>query len=228
MLEFYVAYWDYEDLMPFTEALFQHLAQEVLGRTHFTFRGEEIQLTSPWRRLRLEEALLEVGEAPERVLKDPEAAQHWAREQGISLEGAESLDQILVTLFDKRVAPQLIQPTFVTDYPTAVSPLARRRADNPDRVERFEVFIGGLEVANAFSELIDPLDQRSRFEEQETRRQQGDEEAQRLDEDFLRALEHGMPPTAGEGIGIDRLVMLLTDSPSIREVILFPLLRPEH
>lgn len=228
MLEFYVAYWDYRDLMTFTETLFQHLAQEVLGRTRFPFRGQEIDLASPWRRLTVEEALREAGGVPEAALKDREAALDWAREQGISLEGAESLDRILVTLFDKRVAPHLTQPTFVTDYPTEVSPLARRRPDNPDRVERFEVFIGGLEVANAFTELIDPLDQRSRFEEQEARRRGGDEEAQCLDEDFLRALEQGMPPTAGEGIGIDRLVMLFTDSPSIREVILFPQLRPEH
>jgi lysyl-tRNA synthetase, class II len=224
MLEFYVAYADYTDLMTFTEELFTRLAQDVLGATTFAYQGTQINLTRPWRRLPWLQAIREVGMQEN---ANPTALLSLLAQY----TKAEKKDAKLVTALDeffrKIVEPKLIQPTFITDYPTELSPLARRKDADPSLTDRFELYIAGREIANAFSELNDPLDQRQRFEAQAARRQAGDEEAHALDEDFLRALEYGMPPTAGEGIGIDRVVMLFTNQASIRDVILFPQLRPE-
>lgn len=227
MLEFYVAYADYTDLMPLTEELFLRLAQEVLGRTTLEYQGQEIHLTPPWRRWSYVDALIEVNNLDRSVIQDREAALEAAYRLKVEVESQDSLIGILNAIFEETVEPNLIQPTFILDYPTELSPLAKRKASDPAYTERFELYIAGREIANAFSELNDPIDQRQRFEAQVAKRQAGDEEAHYLDEDFLRALEYGMPPTAGEGIGIDRLVMLFTNQASIRDVILFPQLRPE-
>ena len=227
MLEFYVAYADYNDLIALTEELFSRLAREVLGTTTIEYQGKSLNLAAPWRRWSYRQAILEVNKLDERVLTDRAAALAAAKQLGVPVEEKASHIDILNEIFEETVEPQLIQPTFVTDYPIEISPLARRKDSDPSLTDRFELYIAGREIANAFSELNDPLDQRQRFEAQDAQREAGDEEAHHLDEDFLRALEHGMPPTAGEGIGIDRLVMLFTNQASIRDVILFPQLRPE-
>jgi lysyl-tRNA synthetase, class II len=227
MLEFYVAYADYHDLIRLTEELFGSLAQDVLGATSLDYQGQRIELAGPWRRWSYYQAILEVNRLDASVLKDRQAALAAAAKLGLSVDPKAGLVDILNEIFEETVEPQLIQPTFVTDYPIEISPLARRKDADPSLTDRFELYIAGREIANAFSELNDPLDQRQRFEAQVAQREAGDDEAHHLDEDFLRALEHGMPPTAGEGIGIDRLVMLFTNQASIRDVILFPQLRPE-
>lgn len=224
MLEFYMAYADYHDLMSLTEEMFSSLAREIFSRAGMSFQGNEIDLTPPWQRLSLRQALIDKGGVPERILDDPGQLIQMCQELGVPLEPGEGAGKALTTLFEKLVEEKLIQPTFVIDYPVEVSPLAKRSEKDPEVVERFELFIAGKEIGNAFSELTDPLDQRERFVEQARKRPA--EEAVSVDEDFLVALEYGMPPAAGEGIGIDRLVMLFTDSPSIREVVLFPQLRP--
>ncbi|MBN2232142.1 MAG: lysine--tRNA ligase [Deltaproteobacteria bacterium] len=228
MLEFYLAYATYLDLMQLTEELFVEVAMEVCGGTKITYQGREIDLTPPWDHLTVLEAIEKYGNvAPER-LQTREGVLQVIDERGIELpDRGVGLGKLQVEIFDKTVESQLIQPTFITDYPVAVSPLSRRSEVNPEVTDRFELFISGREMANAFSELNDPLDQRDRFLQQVAEKEAGDEEAHHYDADFIRALEYGLPPTAGEGIGIDRLVMLLTDSPSIREVIFFPLLKPE-
>ncbi len=229
MLEFYQAYATYEDLMVLTEDLIGSLAQEVLGSRRLIYQGAEIDLTSPWRRLDLRESLTAIGGIPPEVVRDREALVALAREEGVSLRPGEGYGRALTKLFDLKVEARLQQPTFILGYPRETSPLSRQSAADPEVVDRFELFIAGREMANAFSELNDPVDQRQRFENQLTAHAAGDEEMPHaLDEDFVTALEQGLPPTAGEGIGIDRLVMLLTDAPSIRDVILFPLLRPER
>ncbi|MEW6387911.1 MAG: lysine--tRNA ligase [Thermodesulfobacteriota bacterium] len=228
MLEFYQAYATYEDLMVLTEELFCFISQNLLGGLRLTYQGQEIDLTPPWRRLDLRASLTELGGIPAEVVQDRQALLDLARQEGVELRPGEGYGRALTKLFDLLVEAKLQQPTFIIGYPTETSPLSRRNDDNPEVVDRFELFIAGREMANAFSELNDPDDQRQRFEGQMQAREAGDQEAQMLDEDFLTALEHGMPPTAGEGIGIDRLVMLFTDSPSIRDVILFPQLRPER
>jgi len=227
MLEFYVAYADYHDLIALTEELFSRLAREVLGGTRIDYQGKSIELAAPWRRWSYRRSILEVNTLDDRVLTDRSAALEAARTLGVPVDENAAHADILNEIFEETVEPQLIQPTFITDYPIELSPLARRKDTDPSLTDRFELYIAGREIANAFSELNDPLDQRRRFEAQVVQREAGDEEAHYLDEDFLRALEHGMPPTAGEGIGIDRLVMLFTDQASIRDVILFPQLRPE-
>lgn len=228
MLEFYQAYARYEDLMVLTEELFCFLAHEILGTLRFSYQGQEIDFTRPWRRLDLRESLIEIGGLPREVVSDRQKLVELALQEGVQLRAGEGYGRALTKLFDLHVEGRLLQPTFVEGYPTETSPLSRKNDDNPEVVDRFELFIAGREMANAFSELNDPEDQRQRFEAQLAAHAAGDEEMPHaLDEDFLLALEHGMPPAAGEGIGIDRLVMLLTDSPSIRDVILFPLLRPE-
>jgi lysyl-tRNA synthetase class 2 len=187
-----------------------------------------ISFARPWKRLTYREAVAErLGAGPQDIA-DPGYVREQAKRHGCELKGDESYWRLITLLFEQAVEPTLIQPTFITDFPVETSPLAKRKASDPDLTDRFELYIVGRETANAFSELNDPLDQRARFQAQMAERAKGDLEAQRLDEDFLRALEHGMPPTAGEGIGIDRLVMLLTNQPSIRDVILFPHLRPEQ
>ncbi len=226
MLELYKAYADYEDIMRLTEQLIIKVIKEVNGSLKVEFKGEVIDFTPPWKRMTLTQALKEHGAVDigvgEKKLRD------IAKKKGI--EGAEEIGfgKVINLLYDKFVEPNLIQPIFITDHPVETTPLAKRKRDNPSLVERVEVIVGGIEIANAFSELNDPMDQRSRFAEQQKLRESGDQEAESMDEDFLRALEYGMPPTGGLGIGIDRLVMLLTNSQSIRDVIFFPHMRPEQ
>ena len=227
MLEFYMAYATYEDLMDLNEELFLHVLQEIFNRSIIEYQGESIDFTPPWPRIPLFDSLKDMGGVKEEVLHDKKVAADFALECQISLSERDSHGQILTKIFDHLVEPKLIRPTFIIGYPTEVSPLSRRNEKNPDITDRFELFMGGREIANAFTELNDPVDQRERFEHQVALRKAGDEEAQFMDEDYLRALEYGMPPTAGEGIGIDRVVMLFTDSPSIRDVILFPHMRPD-
>jgi lysyl-tRNA synthetase class 2 len=228
MLEAYQAYADYNDMMRLVEELIEHIAGEVLGEMSLTYQGKEINLSPPWRRISLLDAIGEyAGVEPQRLLEaDP--AREVCRELGLPAGEGLHLSTLINNIFEARVEPHLVQPTFVVDYPTAISPLAKRKPGNPELVERFEPFIGGQELGNAFTELNDPLDQRRRFEEQARERAAGDEEAHPMDEDYVRALEYGMPPTGGMGLGVDRLVMLLTDSASIREVILFPHMRPQR
>jgi lysyl-tRNA synthetase class 2 len=227
MLEFYQTWADYNSLMELTEELFLELARKVAGSEKITYQGQEIDFTPPWRRLPLVESLTTVAGIPAEDVQDPDFLRTKAGELGIPLHLGYGPERLQVEIWERLVEPTLTDPTFVVDFPKAVSPLAKSRPDNPDLVERFELFIAGKEVANAFSELNDPVDQRQRFQHQVDEREAGDHEAQRMDEDFLRALEHGMPPTGGEGIGIDRLVMLFTDAANIRDVILFPQLRAE-
>jgi lysyl-tRNA synthetase, class II len=228
MLEFYQAYASYHDLMDLTEEMISWIAAEVTGSMVVTYQGQEVDLTPPWRRYTLEEALVEVGGLAAATVADPVKIMALAREKGIALPPQAGPGKAKTELFELLVEEKLIDPTFVTAYPTEVSPLARRNEENPEVTDRFELFITGREMANAFSELNDPVDQRQRFEKQIAERGGDEEIFPVLDKDFVRALEYGMPPAAGEGIGIDRLVMLLTDSPSIRDVIFFPHLRPEH
>lgn len=227
MLEFYVAYADYQDLIRLTEELISSLAQQLFGKTVIEYQGQEINLTPPWRRWSYREAILEVNRLAPAVLTDREQAVAAAKELRVPIDPKWPLFNIVNEIFEETVEPNLQQPTFITDYPMEISPLARRKDADPSLTDRFELYIAGREIANAFSELNDPLDQRERFEGQAAQRAAGDEEAHVVDEDFLRALEYGMPPTAGEGIGIDRLTMLFTNQASIRDVVLFPQLRPE-
>ncbi|OQW36983.1 MAG: lysine--tRNA ligase [Nitrospira sp. SG-bin1] len=227
MLEFYVSYADYQDLILLTEELVSSLAHQILGKTVIPYQGHEIVLTPPWRRWSYHQAILEVNSLDPSVLRDREKALAAATRLNVPVDPKASLFTIVNEIFEETVEPNLQQPTFITDYPIEISPLARRKDTDPSLTDRFELYIAGREIANAFSELNDPLDQRERFEGQAALREAGDEEAHLVDEDFLRALEYGMPPTAGEGIGIDRLVMLFTDQASIRDVVLFPQLRPE-
>ena len=227
MLEFYVSFADYQDLIILTEELIAALATQILGTTKIAYQGKEIDLTPPWRRWSYHQAILEVNGLDPSVLLDREKTIRAAEQLSVPLDPKWPLFNIINEIFEETVEPNLVQPTFITDYPIEISPLARRKDSNPALTDRFELYIAGREIANAFSELNDPLDQRERFEGQAAQRAAGDEEAHRVDEDFLRALEYGMPPTAGEGIGIDRLIMLFTDQASIRDVVLFPQLRPE-
>jgi lysyl-tRNA synthetase class 2 len=221
MMEFYMAYADYQNLMDFTEDMISSIALEVLGTTAITYQGISLDLKAPWQRYTMKEATRELGGVPADTLEDAGKAKAFCKNQGIELEGTESLGDLQLAIFEATTEEKLNGPVFITSYPTEVSPLSRRNNDDPSVVDRFELYVAGREIANAFSELNDPFDQRERFELQ-VQKKEGPSE---VDEDYLRALEYGMPPTAGEGIGIDRLVMLLTDSPSIRDVILFPLLR---
>lgn len=231
MVEFYQAYATYEDLMDLTEELISNIAREIVGvredgRVVVETEGHEVDLTAPWRRVRVDEAVAEAFGVPVASAQD----EAWLNAQVDAL-GLEMADRepgrMLMELFEEKVEHTLIQPTFIIDFPASVSPLARRKESNPNEVDRFELFVLGRELANAFSELNDPEDQYMRFADQLAARDAGDEEAMAMDEDYVRALEYGMPPAAGEGIGIDRLVMLLTGTDSIREVILFPHMRPE-
>jgi lysyl-tRNA synthetase class 2 len=230
MLEFYQAYSDYRDLMEFTEELFQQIVPEVCGEMEVEFRGQRIDF-SHFERLTVVESIQTFwtgGPAPSREdLEDRETLKRLLREREIEFGDNLSWGELLPLLFEEVVERRLIQPTFIYDFPVEVSPLSKRKDEDPRYAERFELFIGGLEIANAYSELNDPEEQLQRFEQQLRARQAGDEEAHRMDLDYVKALRYGMPPTAGEGIGIDRLTMVLTDSPSIREVILFPQLRPQ-
>ncbi len=227
MLEFYQSYATYEEMMKMTEELLGSMLKEIHGGLHLTYQGKDLDFTPPWRRIRYKESLLEYGKVDAAVLKEPSKAVEIAKRIGLELKRGTSHGKVLDDLFKELVEPHLLQPTFVTHYPTEVSPLSRRNGEDPEVVDRFELFVAGREIANGFSELNDPIDQRERFVQQLKERGDEADAVLILDEDFLRALEFGMPPTAGEGIGIDRLVMLLADSPSIRDVIFFPLLRME-
>ena len=227
-VEVYQAYADYIDMMVLTEQLISSVCTQICGSTRITYQGIEIDLTPPWRRASMHELVQEATGLDFMGFADRAVAASAMARAGLEVPSkADSVGRLLNEAFEQAVEVSLIQPTFVLDYPIEISPLARQHRSKPGLVERFELFIVGRETANAFSELIDPLDQRQRLEAQQARRQAGDLEAHGVDEDFLQALEVGMPPTGGLGIGIDRLVMLFTDSPSIRDVIAFPLLRPE-
>jgi lysyl-tRNA synthetase class 2 len=211
--------------MTYTEELFAFIASNIFGSLKFTYQGTEIDLSPPWRRISVKEALAEYVGIDNDVFTSAEKAIAFAQELGLDVKQDEPLGKVLMAIFDEKVETMLVQPVFVTGYPLEVSPLSRKNDQDPSIVDRFELYIGGREIANAFSELNDPVDQKQRFLAQLEQRIAGDEEAHEMDEDYIRALEYGMPPTAGEGIGIDRLIMLMTDSASIRDVILFPLLR---
>jgi lysyl-tRNA synthetase class 2 len=228
MLEFYEAYADYHDLMDLTEEMLRALCQEVLGTTQVDYQGESYDFASPFQRMSVKASILHFNDdISEEELDDPEQARAIAERLEIPLKESYGLGKVQIEIFEKTVEHRLMNPTFITAYPTEVSPLARRNDDDPFVTDRFEFFVGGREIANGFSELNDAEDQAERFRKQVAEKEAGDDEAMHYDDDYVRALEHGMPPTAGEGIGIDRLVMLLTDSPSIRDVLLFPHMRPE-
>ena len=227
MLEFYWAFATFYDLMDLTEDIFASLARDILGSARVTYQGTEIDLSPPWNRIAFHQALQDIGGLRPEQYEDPETAKKLVTQLGENVQVNEALGKLQAKLFDILVEPKLVQPHFIFHYPTDISPLSRRNPDNPNVTDRFELFISGREMANAFSELNDPRDQKERFLEQVKAKEKGDEESHFMDEDYIRSLEYGMPPAAGEGIGIDRLVMLLTDSPSIREVILFPHLKPE-
>ena len=227
MLEFYMAYATYNDMMNMTEEMISSIAKEICGTTVIEYQGHKIDLTPPWERLSVKGAIIKYGGIDPKILEDRDRTLSQAKKLGIDLKGDEPLGKIVTDIFEAVAEKKLIQPTFITEYPTEISPLSRKSDKDPSVVDRFELMIAGREMANAFSELNDPVDQKDRFLKQVEAKEGGDEEAHFMDEDFVRALEYGMPPTAGEGIGIDRLVMLLTDSPSIRDVILFPHMRPE-
>jgi lysyl-tRNA synthetase class 2 len=228
MLEFYQAYATFEDLMRLTEELFVSLAGEVAGTLQIPYGEHVIDLEPPWRRMTIPEAIAINGGADAEQIANLSGLQSFARSQGLQVDSNAPYGNLLVEVFEEVAEAKIIQPTFIAGYPIEVSPLARKNDNNPTLVDRFELFIAGRELANAFSELNDPADQRQRFVDQMEARAAGDDTASPIDEDYLRALEYAMPPAAGEGIGIDRLVMLFTNSASIRDVILFPLLRPQR
>lgn len=228
MLEFYMAYADFTDLMDLTEEFFLYLLKKVIGKTAIEYQGTTIDFSTPWHRISLIDSLKKVGNIDDSVFACKEEAEIFAKKLGIDVQKRESHGHILTKLFEELIEPQLISPTFVVGYPLDVSPLSRKNDNNPAITDRFELFIGGRELANGFSELNDPIDQKERFQAQASLRADGDLEAQFMDMDYVNALEYGLPPTGGEGIGIDRLVMLLTNSPSIRDVILFPQMRPRY
>ncbi|HOJ48694.1 MAG TPA: lysine--tRNA ligase [Bacillota bacterium] len=226
LLELYQAYTDYNGMMDLTEDLIRTVAKKVLGKTVIQYGDIEIDLEKPFARLSMAQAVKDTCGVDFYAIHDDETAKKIAKEHHIEFNADHKKGDILNLFFEKYVEENLIQPTFIMNHPVEISPLAKRMPDNPEYTERFELFILGREHANAFSELNDPLDQRKRFEEQALKKAKGDEEANDIDEDFLTALEYGMPPTGGLGIGIDRLVMLLTDAPSIRDVLLFPTMKP--
>lgn len=226
-LELYQAYTDYHGMMDLAENLLAHCAMNVLGTTKINFQGNEIDLTPPFRRQSMNDAVLEHTGVDFYACSSGEEAIAKAKTLGLEIEDkTASIGKVLFAAFDEFVESKLIQPTFIIDYPVEVSPLTKRKPDNPNIVERFELFIGGAEYCNAFSELNDPIDQRQRFEHQAMEKAKGDDEAMPIDENFIMALEYGMPPTGGIGFGIDRIMMLLTDSPTIRDVLLFPTMKP--
>jgi lysyl-tRNA synthetase class 2 len=233
MLEFYWTYADYADLMAITEQLLADIAVKTIGTEELQYGDQKVSLSAPFRRLSMREAARDA--AATRLgtpvaagdLRGRDTAAALAARLGVDAGEGMGAGKIVAAIFEALCEDDLIQPTFVYDFPTEVSPLSKQKADDPETVERFELYVAGFELANAFSELNDPAEQRSRFDAQLRQRAGGDQEAHAMDEDYIRALEFGMPPAAGEGIGIDRLVMLLTNSPSIRDVILFPLMRPK-
>lgn len=228
MMELYQAYANYEDIMNLTEDMIIYITQKVHKTLELSYQGEAINFAKPWRRVKMLDLIKEHAGVDFETINTDEEANAVAAEKGVIIAKGEPKGKIINVFFEEFVEPKLIQPTFVIGHPVEISPLAKRNAKNPEYTDRFELFIYGREMANAFSELNDPIDQRGRFENQMAEREKGDEEAHMLDEDFLQALEYGLPPTGGLGVGIDRLVMLLTDSPSIRDVILFPTMKPRE
>ena len=225
LMELYQAYTDYNGMMDLTENLYRHVAQEVLGTTKIVYKGIEIDLSKPFERITMVDAVKKYSGVDFNEIKTLEEARAVAKEKGVEFEERHKKGDILNLFFETFVEEHLIQPTFLMDHPVEISPLTKKKPENPEYTERFEFFMNGWEMANAYSELNDPIDQRERFKAQEELLAQGDEEANRTDEDFLNALEIGMPPTGGIGFGIDRMVMLLTDSPAIRDVLLFPTMK---
>ncbi len=228
MVEFYQAYSDYEELMDLTEDMLRTVTQDVLGTSQVHYQGTDLDFSKPFHRMTVVESILHFNPTlTAEQLADIDSARKIADDLGIALKDSYGLGKVQIEIFEKTVEERLMEPTFITAYPTEVSPLARRNDDDPFVTDRFEFFVGGREIANGFSELNDAEDQAERFQAQVAEKDAGDDEAMHFDADYIRALEYGMPPTAGEGIGIDRLVMLLTDSPTIRDVLLFPHMRPE-
>ncbi|HOJ12233.1 MAG TPA: lysine--tRNA ligase [Clostridiales bacterium] len=227
MMEVYQAYTDYRGMMELAEGIVSTVAQEALGTTKIEYQGQEVDLTPPWDRLTMIEAVKKYTGVDFDEISGDEEARKIAIEKGIEIKADIKWGEVLCALFEEYVEEKLIRPTFIYDYPIEVSPLTKKKPDRPELTERFEIFVTGREMGNAYSELNDPIDQRQRFVEQMKKREAGDEEANMIDEDFLNALEYGMPPTGGLGIGIDRLIMLLTDSWSIRDVLLFPTMKPK-
>ena len=228
MLEFYQAYARYQDLMDLTEDLFRNIAENVLGATTINYQGSSYDFTKPFTRMTVMEAIKKFCNAKEQEFKSKDSVIKLANSLDIHFDEAWGKGKIVMEIFEQKVEGQLDQPIFITEYPIEVSPLARRNENNPEVTDRFELIIGGRELANGFSELNDPEDQANRFKAQAAQKELGDKEAMHFDNDYVTALEYGMPPTAGEGIGIDRVVMLFTDSPSIKDVLLFPHMRPKH
>ncbi|WBA79792.1 lysine--tRNA ligase [Endozoicomonas sp. GU-1] len=228
MIEFYQAYADYTDMMDHTEAMLKQLAQDVLGKTEFEYQGQMIDFGKPFARMSVFESILHFNPDLDAAdIDNLESATQVAGKLGVDVKPIWGLGKVQMEIFDETVEHHLLNPTFITDYPTEVSPLSRKNDDNPFVTERFEFFVGGREIANGFSELNDSEDQAERFRQQVAEKDAGDDEAMHYDADYINALEYGLPPTAGEGIGIDRLVMLFTDAPSIRDVLLFPHMRPQ-
>ena len=226
LIEIYQAFTDYNGMMDLTEGLFRTVAQKVVGTTTLHYGGHELDFSKPFERLTMVDAVKKYAGIDFNEVKGTEAAKKLAKEKGIEFEERHEKGDILNLFFEEYVEKNIVQPTFIMDYPVEISPLTKRKPSNPEYTERFELFIVGREYGNAYSELNDPIDQRGRFERQERMRAAGDEEANMIDEDFLTALEYGMPPTGGLGIGIDRMVMLMTEAVSIRDVILFPTMKP--
>ena len=228
-IELYQAYTDYVGMMDLTEDMIRTVAQNVLGTTSLTYQGAEVDLGKPWARITMTDAVKQYTGADFHTVSTAQEARALAESVGIAFDETQdelTKGEIISLVFEEKVEENLVQPTFITEYPVEISPLAKRYAENPEFTERFEVFITGREFGNAFSELNDPIDQKERFMKQVEKREKGDDEANMMDEDYVNALEYGLPPTGGLGIGIDRLVMLLTDSASIRDVLLFPTMKP--
>ncbi|MCF8012050.1 MAG: lysine--tRNA ligase [Clostridiales bacterium] len=227
MLELYQAYADYDDMMKLTEELVTLAAEQVLGEAQLCFQGTEISFNTPWEKIPMLEAVKRFSGLDFNILKSDNEVRNAAKELGLEVDDNDTWGMVLDKVFEEKVEPNLIQPTFIVDYPIEISPLAKKKEEEPGLTYRFELFINGWEMANAFSELNDPIDQKERFLSQLKKRDAGDDEAHMMDEDYINALEYGMPPAGGLGIGIDRLIMLFTNSASIRDVILFPLMRPK-
>ena len=226
MIEFYQTYCNYSDMMNITEDLLRYVVNKVKGVSLINYQGQNLDFGKPFKRITLKESILEFeNNLTKDYIDNIDKIKNYCSKENIDITKHSSIGEIQFALFEKIVEPNLLDPTFITEYPIEVSPLARVNNENPLIADRFEFFIMGKEIANGFSELNDPDDQRKRFENQAALKDGGNDEAMYFDEDYIEALEHGMPPTAGEGIGIDRLVMILTDSPSIRDVLLFPLMR---
>ena len=226
MMEFYWAYHNYQDLMKLTEDLFEELLKELALPTKLPYGELEIDYATPFAKIKWEDALVDIAGVDKASVRDPEALKSFLRSKDVSFDENLSMAKLQEEIFDAFVEKELINPTFLTHYPIAISPLARRSDEDPEIAERFEFFVGGAEIANGFNELNDPIDQYERFAAQVANKESGDDEAHEMDEDYIHALGYGMAPTAGQGIGIDRLVMILTNQHSIRDVILFPAMKP--